>query len=239
MPIIDIWLLIVLLAGLLFGLRSPAAKRRNGAIVLTLMALIYGVRAAAHHQALVLAPRLLGPTLPQPCDPAAARPPSSTAGRAHRSRCRCWPRASAASSKSRAMPDFIRPFSWRIIAQMSNAYEIYQLDLLEECESGDRVSLDCSEVSRPLQRRAEGKYHSAGLWSNTCCGHPRPGESIGPAARSVVGADGVTTVRWTDVRFVLGAGPIDQPRPWPDMFTATVRIAAEGQIVDEHLGGRR
>ena len=34
-----------------------------------------------------------------------------------------------------------------------------------------------------LQRRAEGKYHSAGLWSNTCCGHPRPGESVGDAAR--------------------------------------------------------
>ena len=28
-----------------------------------------------------------------------------------------------------------------------------------------------------LQRRAASKYHSAGLWSNTCCSHPRPGES--------------------------------------------------------------
>ena len=27
-----------------------------------------------------------------------------------------------------------------------------------------------------LQRRADGKYHSPGLWTNTCCGHPRPGE---------------------------------------------------------------
>ena len=27
-----------------------------------------------------------------------------------------------------------------------------------------------------LQRRAAGKYHSGSLWSNTCCGHPRPGE---------------------------------------------------------------
>jgi isopentenyl-diphosphate delta-isomerase len=34
-----------------------------------------------------------------------------------------------------------------------------------------------------LQRRAGAKYHSAGLWSNTCCGHPRPGESVGDAAR--------------------------------------------------------
>jgi isopentenyl-diphosphate delta-isomerase len=29
-----------------------------------------------------------------------------------------------------------------------------------------------------VQRRAEGKYHFAGLWSNTCCSHPRPGESV-------------------------------------------------------------
>jgi len=29
-----------------------------------------------------------------------------------------------------------------------------------------------------LQRRAAGKYHFAGLWSNTCCGHPRPGEGV-------------------------------------------------------------
>jgi isopentenyl-diphosphate delta-isomerase len=27
-----------------------------------------------------------------------------------------------------------------------------------------------------LQRRADGKYHSPGVWSNTCCGHPYPGE---------------------------------------------------------------
>jgi isopentenyl-diphosphate Delta-isomerase len=33
-----------------------------------------------------------------------------------------------------------------------------------------------------LQRRALVKYHSAGLWANACCGHPRPGEAIGDAA---------------------------------------------------------
>ena len=33
-----------------------------------------------------------------------------------------------------------------------------------------------------LQRRATGKYHSAGLWSNTCCSHPRPGEASAAAA---------------------------------------------------------
>jgi isopentenyl-diphosphate delta-isomerase len=34
-----------------------------------------------------------------------------------------------------------------------------------------------------LQRRAASKYHSAGLWSNSCCSHPRPGEAPSAAAR--------------------------------------------------------
>ncbi|MFA5075094.1 MAG: isopentenyl-diphosphate Delta-isomerase [Candidatus Babeliales bacterium] len=33
-----------------------------------------------------------------------------------------------------------------------------------------------------LQKRAKTKYHSGGLWSNTCCSHPRPDEDIFMAA---------------------------------------------------------
>ena len=33
-----------------------------------------------------------------------------------------------------------------------------------------------------LQQRALGKYHSGGLWTNTCCSHPRPGEALADAA---------------------------------------------------------
>jgi isopentenyl-diphosphate delta-isomerase len=40
-----------------------------------------------------------------------------------------------------------------------------------------------SERQLLLQRRAKSKYHSGGLWSNTCCGHPRPGEATAEAAR--------------------------------------------------------
>ncbi len=29
-----------------------------------------------------------------------------------------------------------------------------------------------------LQRRAFDKYHSGGLWTNTCCSHPDPGEAV-------------------------------------------------------------
>ncbi|MDO9185278.1 MAG: isopentenyl-diphosphate Delta-isomerase [Bacteroidia bacterium] len=33
-----------------------------------------------------------------------------------------------------------------------------------------------------LQRRALNKYHSGGLWTNTCCSHPLPDENIKESA---------------------------------------------------------
>ncbi|HXH99581.1 MAG TPA: isopentenyl-diphosphate Delta-isomerase [Sphingobacteriaceae bacterium] len=33
-----------------------------------------------------------------------------------------------------------------------------------------------------LQQRALSKYHSPGLWSNTCCSHPHPAEDVAVAA---------------------------------------------------------
>lgn len=34
-----------------------------------------------------------------------------------------------------------------------------------------------------LQKRARSKYHSGGLWTNTCCSHPAPNESVAEAAK--------------------------------------------------------
>lgn len=33
-----------------------------------------------------------------------------------------------------------------------------------------------------LQKRTKTKHHSGGLWANTCCSHPRPGETTRKAA---------------------------------------------------------
>jgi isopentenyl-diphosphate delta-isomerase len=59
----------------------------------------------------------------------------------------------------------------------------------EEIGAGEKHHVHrCGSLHRAFsilvfQRRALSKYHSAGLWSNTCCGHPRPGESTRSAAR--------------------------------------------------------
>ncbi len=34
------------------------------------------------------------------------------------------------------------------------------------------------ETEYLIQKRANDKYHSGGLWSNTCCSHPAPGENL-------------------------------------------------------------
>ncbi|MBI2664488.1 isopentenyl-diphosphate Delta-isomerase [Candidatus Woesearchaeota archaeon] len=39
-----------------------------------------------------------------------------------------------------------------------------------------------SRGSLMLQQRAKSKYHSGGLWANTCCSHPRKGEAVEQAA---------------------------------------------------------
>jgi isopentenyl-diphosphate delta-isomerase len=35
-----------------------------------------------------------------------------------------------------------------------------------------------------LHKRAAGKYHSGGLWTNACCSHPQPGEETLAAAEN-------------------------------------------------------
>jgi len=45
-----------------------------------------------------------------------------------------------------------------------------------------------------LQKRASSKYHSGGLWTNTCCSHPREGEDILDAANRRLDEEmGITT----------------------------------------------
>ena len=47
---------------------------------------------------------------------------------------------------------------------------------LKDAESGE-----CRKLL--IQKRAAGKYHSAGKWANSCCSHPRHGESLEEAVR--------------------------------------------------------
>jgi hypothetical protein len=235
MPIVDIYLIIVLVAGLLFGAASPEARRRNVAIVLVLMTANYGVRAAARYQAIGLAPRVFGPLMPRSCEGASnsqallsiwphavnATPPPSFAG----SRCLV---------EIAAMPTFFSPFRWRLIAQLSNAYEMHDVDVLD------------ARMRRPPQA-GEAPWRVTVRYPNVWR-PPVPAAAVAPLAQVFLGfsrfpavrssfdsATGITTVRWIDMRFAAGL-TLDQRLGRSGLFQATVRVDPDGRVVDERLG---
>lgn len=53
--------------------------------------------------------------------------------------------------------------------------KIHQQGILHRCFS---IFVFNSEGNLLLQKRSRSKYHSGGLWTNTCCSHPRDGEDI-------------------------------------------------------------
>jgi membrane-bound metal-dependent hydrolase YbcI (DUF457 family) len=232
MPVVDVYLLIALGAGLAFGRTSPRARRHNASIVLILMAANYGVRAVAHHQALVLAPRLFGPTLPQRCGPSVSPaavidrwprpdPPASTAAGGHR----CLVEIAA-------IPTFLSPFRWRVLAQMSNAYEVRDLDVVDP-----RLRDPAADVSWRVRIRYPNLWTPAvERAATTRLGQVFLGFSRFPAARWTVDGNGVTTVRWDDLRFAGTALAADQPLRPPSLFTAMVRLDAAGYVIEERLG---
>lgn len=57
-----------------------------------------------------------------------------------------------------------------------------------------------------LQQRALGKYHNGGLWTNTCCSHPFPGENILTAANRRLSEEmGFTTLLSPAFNFTYNA----------------------------------
>jgi isopentenyl-diphosphate delta-isomerase len=58
-----------------------------------------------------------------------------------------------------------------------------------------------------LQQRAAEKYHSPGLWTNTCCSHPRPGElTVDAAVRRMNEEMGFTTELEEVFSFIYRSG---------------------------------
>lgn len=66
-----------------------------------------------------------------------------------------------------------------------------ELGLMEKLEAHEKgllhrafsVFVFNSKNELMLQQRSDNKYHSGGLWTNTCCSHPRAGEKLEEAAQ--------------------------------------------------------
>ncbi|PYR03762.1 MAG: hypothetical protein DMF97_01105 [Acidobacteria bacterium] len=232
MPVVDIYLLIALAAGLAMGRTTPGVRRHMALIVLILMAANYGMRAVAHHEALALAPRLFGPTLPQRCAPSV--PTARIIDRWPRSAPPAWtaPSGHRCLVEIAAIPTFLSPFRWRVLAQMSNAYEIRDMNVLDP-----RLRDPASDVSWRVRVRYPNLWTPAvERAATTRLGQVFLGFSRFPAARWTVDGNGITTVRWDDLRFTGAALAADQPLRPPSLFTAMVRVDAAGRVIEERLG---
>ncbi|MBB1246649.1 isopentenyl-diphosphate Delta-isomerase [Streptomyces durbertensis] len=104
-----------------------------------------------------------------------------------------------------------------------------------------------------IQRRAWEKYHSPGVWSNSCCGHPYPGEAPFAAATRRIGEElGVApallreagTVRYNHPDPVSGlveqefnhlfVGLVEAPvRPVPEEV-AEVAFVSGAELLERH-----
>ena len=264
LPIIDVYLLAALAIGLILGgigeaapgggarrtSSSPAPRRRMATVVLILMGVNYGLRATAHHEALVEAPRLFGPLLPPACDPSA---PAAQRGLA------VWPlkqlfeRRDAATDDSgsvdratdrgplqrpclvelAAVPTFTSPFRWRLVVRLSNAYELHELDLLDRHQGDDGATDRLWRVSLrvPDQWTAATRTAAAAPMARTFLGFSRF-----PAARAFKDQSGGSTVRWSDVRFVGGFLSLEERTRRPDPFNLTVRLDLSGRVIEERPG---
>ncbi|AJF68228.1 isopentenyl-diphosphate Delta-isomerase [Streptomyces vietnamensis] len=104
-----------------------------------------------------------------------------------------------------------------------------------------------------LQRRALGKYHSPGVWSNTCCGHPYPGEApFAAAARRTFEELGVSPTLLAEAGTVRynhpdpASGLVEQefnhlfvglvqadPRPDPEEIESTAFVTPD-ELAERH-----
>lgn len=79
---------------------------------------------------------------------------------------------------------------------MTNSPQVQLVDLFDRpCGSAEKLAAHRQpllhrafsvflyhEDALLLQQRAWQKYHCGGLWANTCCSHPQPGEALPAAA---------------------------------------------------------
>lgn len=212
-PIIDLHLWVALGTGLAVGSIWPAARARVLAAVLVIMAGNYLLRAAAHDRVMTLAGH-----------PTAMFQPSSWSGTSHDKQrpCAGHPRPIAdAGCHAIAIPSFLSPFEWRVIAAHEGYYELTDINLIE-----------------PSRGSASARIPVHGdAWVERAARGPVAGIFLGFARVSSVQvseqAGGGASVVFRDLRFVRG--PLEQRGDPPAAFMVTSTLDARGVVVDERL----
>jgi membrane-bound metal-dependent hydrolase YbcI (DUF457 family) len=217
MPIVDVYLLLVLIGGLVVARRrSPVSQARIARAVLLLVALDYTGRAVLQDRALADAAARAADGTASPCasSPTLSRHPVPVDRAAPAGTC----------LQAAALPTFLSPFEFRIVRQYPLGYEL-----------SERSVLAPAATSRFWIDAAHGPAVDAAMATRT--GRVFMDFSRFPAADVTVRPDGRSVVRIKDLRFM--GSPLrlgNQPQQGaPSAMTAWVDRA--GRVVFEHLGG--
>jgi membrane-bound metal-dependent hydrolase YbcI (DUF457 family) len=213
LPIIDVYLLALLIAGLAWMRWRPVSHTRPAAAVLSLVLLHYGLRFAAHETAIRRwrTPPDAGGSEPACAQRFVERWPSS--GRFAREACR----------RIHAIPTFTSPSRWRVIHRYPDGYLIREVDLVRPWSESLAVKTEWNDWAERAAATEIGRTFLAF------------------ARLPVVTVEASTTgrvVRLSDVRFLGGPLRLASPgRMGPrTFFTAVVTLAPDGRVVGESLG---
>jgi inner membrane protein len=217
LPIIDVYLWVLLAAGFVVTFWAPARRTRIARLVLLAVVANYALRAVAHGEALAIAATTRADGTAAPCASApdlTRHPTMIVARRAGPGDC----------LQAAALPTFFSPFTWRLIRQQSDGYELREVQLGHGAVS-PRVFVPSESDDWVAAARRTWTARVFLAFSRF------------PATRSAVAPDGTHRVRFVDVRF-LGLPPasLEQDPPVRAPFVVRVDIAPDGAVLSERLG---
>jgi len=217
LPIVDVYLWVLLIGG------TIAAQVRRGQRVflargaLALCLLFYAGRAIAQQRALTIATSTRADGTAAPCAtaPVLSRHPAVIEAAAA---------GPGVCLQAAALPTFFSPFTWQLIRQQPDGYELRQISLLTPDRPSERFWIPSETDQWVAEAR---RTTTARVFLNF---------SRLPATRSVTQPDGSHRVQLVDVRFVGGPFQFDDEPQMRPPFVATVVIAPGGAVLREGLG---
>jgi len=211
MPIIDVYLWLVLIVALVVG--SRLGRERAALIALGLMACDYSGRAILHHRTLAAGASFSAAGVQAPCMKAPTLVSHSRD---------VLPSVTGPDVciEAAALPTFFSPFTWRIIRQHSNGYELSDRRVfgLLEAMQWTWLASNSNEVERVRATRPGRVFLDFARF---------------PLAELVARTSSSTTVRLFDARF---ATIPSSARGAPARLSVTVTVDASGRIVDQRFG---
>ena len=215
LPIIDVYVWALLGIGLLAAWLRPASRQAIARAVLVAIVCFYGVRAVAHDIALKMAAETRADGTPSPC----ASAPTLTR---HPTIIEAADAGAGACLQAAALPTFFSPFTWRLVRQQSDGYELRDVTLGRGTTAQTFVPSNNDVWVARARRTPTGRAFFA--------------FSRFPATRSAALPDGTHRVRAMDMRF-LDPTPRGLERDPPvRAFVMTIEVASDGAVRSERLG---